>query len=178
MGRAHDGIDTERTVDSFGGEIGRGRARTIRARWELQTVTGVREAIAPDLTARGVSDEIVSEAELVATELVTNSLRHAAPLSDRTVRIHWKARGDSVEIEVSDGGAETEPAPAPRQCGRPPAVGCGSCAASPTSGACSATSGRRPCGPRWAARPAVGSVHDVPGRAPEPPTHLSTARPR
>jgi anti-sigma regulatory factor (Ser/Thr protein kinase) len=115
MGQAHDGIDTERTVDSFGGEIGRGQARTIRARWELQTVTRVREAIALDLTARGVSDEIVSEAELVATELVTNSLRHAAPLSDRTVRIHWKARGDSVEIEVSDGGAETEPAPAPRQ---------------------------------------------------------------
>lgn len=115
MGQAHDGTDAERTVDSFGGEIGRGQARTIRARWELQTVTRVREAIALDLTARGVSDEIVSEAELVATELVTNSLRHAAPLSDRTVRIHWKARGDSVEIEVSDGGAETEPAPAPRQ---------------------------------------------------------------
>lgn len=101
-------------VDGFGGEIGRGQARTIRARWELQTVTRLREAIALDLAAREVSEEVISEAELVTTELVTNSLRHATPLADRTVRVHWKARGSCVEIEVSDGGAETEPVPAAR----------------------------------------------------------------
>ena len=65
--------------------------------------------------SREVSEQVIGEAELVVTELVTNSLRHASPLGDRTVRIHWKARGDNVEVEVSDGGAETEPAPAPRQ---------------------------------------------------------------
>ena len=75
----------------------------------------MREAIALDLAAREVSEQVIGEAELVVTELVTNSLRHASPLADRTVRIHWKARGDNVEVEVSDGGAETEPAPAPRQ---------------------------------------------------------------
>src|SRR5699024_6611703 len=86
-------------TDGFGGEIGRGQARTVRARWELQTVTRIREAVALDLVARDVSDEVISEAEIVTTELVTNSLRHATPLSDRTVRIHWKARGSCVEIE-------------------------------------------------------------------------------
>lgn len=101
-------------TDGFGGEIGRGQARTVRARWELQTVTRIRQAVALDLLARDVSDEVVSEAELVTTELVTNALRHATPLSDRTVRIHWKARGNSVEIEVSDGGSDTEPVPAAR----------------------------------------------------------------
>ncbi|APH00180.1 ATP-binding protein [Janibacter indicus] len=115
MGQPQDGAATTPTLDSFGGEIGRGQARTIRARWELQTVTRVREAIALDLAAREVSEQVIGEAELVVTELVTNSLRHASPLADRTVRIHWKARGDNVEVEVSDGGAETEPAPAPRQ---------------------------------------------------------------
>lgn len=115
MGQPHDGATSAPTLDSFGGEIGRGQARTIRARWELQTVTRVREAIALDLAAREVSEQVIGEAELVVTELVTNSLRHASPLGDRTVRIHWKARGDNVEVEVSDGGAETEPAPAPRQ---------------------------------------------------------------
>lgn len=102
------------SLDGFGGEIGRGQARTVRARWELQTVTRIRRAVALDLLARDVSDEVVSEAELVTTELVTNALRHATPLSDRTVRIHWKARGNSVEIEVSDGGSDTEPVPAAR----------------------------------------------------------------
>ena len=115
MGQAQDATDSAPRLDSFGGEIGRGQARTIRGRWELQTVTRVREAVAQDLVAREVSEETISEAELVVTELVTNSLRHAAPLSDRTVRIHWKTRGDCVEVEVSDGGAETEPMPAPRQ---------------------------------------------------------------
>jgi anti-sigma regulatory factor (Ser/Thr protein kinase) len=115
VGRAEARTTTSGGVDSFGGEIGRGQARTVRARWELQTVTRIRQAIALDLAAREVSEEVISEAELVTTELVTNSLRHATPLADRTVRIHWKARGNCVEIEVSDGGSDTEPAPAPRQ---------------------------------------------------------------
>ncbi len=114
MGQEEPSAASAGTVDSFGGEIGRGQARTVRARWELQTVTRIRAAVAQDLVARGISDQVVSEAELVVTELVTNSLRHATPLSDRTVRIHWKARGNSVEIEVSDGGSETEPVPAAR----------------------------------------------------------------
>ena len=114
VGQAEARATTPGGVDSFGGEIGRGQARTVRARWELQTVTRIRQAIALDLSARGVSEEVISEAELVTTELVTNSLRHATPLADRTVRIHWKARGNCVEIEVSDGGSDTEPVPAAR----------------------------------------------------------------
>lgn len=114
MAQPQVGKEAAPTVDVFGGEIGRGQARTIRARWELQTVTRIREAVAQDLVARGITEEVISEAELVTTELVTNSLRHASPLGDRTVRIHWKTRGNCVEVEVSDGGAETKPVPATR----------------------------------------------------------------
>lgn len=113
--------DTEPTApaetvarDSFGGEIGRGHARTIRAPWRLESVPRVRAAVAEDLIARDVDEQVVGEAELVVTELVTNSLLHARPLPDHTVRVHWKARGDHVEVEVSDGGGETRPAPAAR----------------------------------------------------------------
>ncbi len=114
MGQPDTGATPEGALDGFGGEIGRGQARTIRARWELQSVSRIREAVALDLAAREVAAEVIEEAEIVTTELVTNSLRHANPLSDRTVRVHWKARGNCVEIEVSDGGAETEPVPAAR----------------------------------------------------------------
>ncbi|GAB3106949.1 hypothetical protein GCM10027055_01840 [Janibacter alkaliphilus] len=100
--------------DAFGGEVGRGHARTIRAPWQADSVPLVREAVASDLAARGVSEQVVGEAELVVTELVTNSLRHARPLPDHTVRIHWKARNDNVEVEVSDAGGDTVPAPAAR----------------------------------------------------------------
>lgn len=100
--------------DSFGGDVGRGQARTVRAPWHRDSVPRIREAVAADLTAREVSEKVIGEAELVVTELVTNSLRHARPLPDHTVRVHWKARGDHVEIEVGDGGGETTPAPAAR----------------------------------------------------------------
>ena len=54
--------------------------------------------------------------ELVLSELVANSLRHASPLPDGTIRVHWKSKNDVVELEVSDGGGQTTPSvrrPAP-----------------------------------------------------------------
>ena len=42
------------------------------------------------------------------------NVRHARPLSDGTIRVRWKIRGDVVEIEVTDGGGESLPRPAPR----------------------------------------------------------------
>ena len=56
MGQPQDGAATAPTLDSFGGEIGRGQARTIRARWELQTVTRVREAIALAVDRQAIID--------------------------------------------------------------------------------------------------------------------------
>ncbi len=52
--------------------------------------------------------------EIVASELLTNAVRHARPLSDGTIRVRWKIRGDVVEVEVTDGGGESVPRPAPR----------------------------------------------------------------
>lgn len=72
--------------------------------------------VVADLTARQVDDTIVDEVELVLSELVSNSIRHASPLPDGTIRVHWKAKGDVVELEVSDGSGETLPSvrrPAP-----------------------------------------------------------------
>ncbi len=106
--------DTGAATDSFGGTIGGGSTRTIRAPRAADVVGRVREAVAADLEARGVSEEVVSEAELVVSELVTNALRHARPLTDGAVRIHWKTRGDCVEVEVTDGGSDSTPVPAPR----------------------------------------------------------------
>ena len=67
-----------------------------------------------DLVVRGVSAEVIDEAEIVVSELVANALRHAHALPDGTVRVHWKEKNGAVEVEVSDGGGPTEPRPAPR----------------------------------------------------------------
>ena len=87
---------------------------TVRPPHDPSSVGRIRREIVADLQAREMPDELVDEAELVASELVTNALRHARPLSDGTIRVRWKIRGDVVEVEVTDGGGATVPKPAPR----------------------------------------------------------------
>ena len=87
---------------------------TVRPPHEPASVGRIRREIVADLQTRDLPDELVDEAELVASELVTNALRHARPLSDGTIRVRWKIRGDVVEVEVTDGGGESVPRPAPR----------------------------------------------------------------
>ncbi len=101
-------------LDEFGGTIGEGAVRTIRAPWQAASVARVRKAVVADLMARAFPRDLVDEAEIVTSELVSNAIRHARPLVDGTVRVRWKVKGETVEVEVTDGGGETPPRPAPR----------------------------------------------------------------
>lgn len=98
---------------AFVPQPGAGHGQTIRVPWVPDAVGLVRRAIVADLLSRGVAEQTIDEAELVASELVTNSIRHARPRSDGRLRVHWKVRFEVVEVEVTDGGAETTPRPAP-----------------------------------------------------------------
>lgn len=100
-------------LDEFGGTIGIGSARTIRAPWHGSSIPRVRVAVNQDLVARGVGEETLNEVALVVSELVGNALRHAEPLHDNTVRIHWTEKNGVVEVDVTDGGGETAPKPMP-----------------------------------------------------------------
>jgi serine/threonine-protein kinase RsbW len=86
----------------------------LRAPHEPASVGKVRREVVNDLQTRDLPEQLVDEAEMVASELLTNAVRHARPLSDGTIRVRWKIRGDVVEVEVTDGGGETVPRPAPR----------------------------------------------------------------
>ncbi|NHA70035.1 ATP-binding protein [Phycicoccus sp. CMS6Z-2] len=86
----------------------------MRVPADSSAVAGVRHEIVQDLSARDLPEDLVGEAEIVASELLTNALRHARPLSDGTIRVRWKIRGEVVEVEVTDGGGATVPKPAPR----------------------------------------------------------------
>ncbi|MDN5797572.1 MAG: ATP-binding protein [Intrasporangium sp.] len=88
--------------------------RTVRVPWAASAAPRVRRTLVEDLTGRGVSEEVVTEAEIVVSELVANAVRHARPLADGSIRIHWTVRNDVVEVEVSDGGGATAPRPSPR----------------------------------------------------------------
>ncbi|NHI18872.1 ATP-binding protein [Phycicoccus endophyticus] len=87
---------------------------TVRVPADPAAVASVRKAVVADLTGRDLPEDLVGEAEIVASELLTNAVRHARPLSDGTIRVRWKIRGEVVEVEVTDGGGATTPKPAPR----------------------------------------------------------------
>ena len=63
--------------------------------------------------ARGIDPVIIGEAETVASELVANAVKHAKALGDGCVRVRWKVKSGTVEVEVSDGGGPTGVRPVP-----------------------------------------------------------------
>ncbi len=87
--------------------------RTVRIPWAPSAAPHIRQTLVADLAAREVPGEVVEEAEIVVSELVANAIRHAKPLSDGAIRVHWKVKNNVVEVEVSDGGGPTVPRPAP-----------------------------------------------------------------
>jgi anti-sigma regulatory factor (Ser/Thr protein kinase) len=89
-------------------------SRTIRVPWSASSVSLVRRTLVDDLRGRGIATVTVDESEIVVSELVSNAIRHARPLSDGSLRIHWKVKAGVVEVEVTDGGGDTVPRPAPR----------------------------------------------------------------
>ncbi len=101
-------------LDEFGGTIGVGNARTIRAPWRGGSIPRLRQAVTLDLIARKVDDEVIDEVAIVVSELVANALQHACPLHDNTVRIHWTERNGVVEVDVTDGGGDTAPKALPQ----------------------------------------------------------------
>lgn len=73
------------------------------------SVATARRRLTAELAESGVPEPAVNDAAVVLSELVSNALRHARPLSCGQVEVAWKWRHDIVQIAVSDGGAVTEP---------------------------------------------------------------------
>ncbi|MFD8482334.1 ATP-binding protein [Kitasatospora sp. NPDC059673] len=99
------------------------------------SVSTARRRLRNDLGDRSIPDAVIDDAVLILSELLSNSCRHARPLSaddpdaaDRssgrrphaddeaeigTVLVSWRMRGDGLlTLEVTDGGATTRPVPA------------------------------------------------------------------
>lgn len=73
------------------------------------SVAVARRRLSSELADSGVYETVVDDASVILSELISNALRHARPLPSGQVRVCWLRRGDVLELEVSDGGAMTEP---------------------------------------------------------------------
>ncbi|WP_199747639.1 ATP-binding protein [Actinomadura sp. WAC 06369] len=73
------------------------------------SVAVARRRLSSELAESGVYEAVVDDASVIVSELISNALRHARPLPSGQVRVCWVCHGDVLELEVSDGGAMTEP---------------------------------------------------------------------
>jgi serine/threonine-protein kinase RsbW len=69
----------------------------------------VRRCIADDLGDSGLPEDLLCDVVLVATELLSNALRHAASLPENDLVICWSVDGKSVRLKVTDGGGRHSP---------------------------------------------------------------------
>lgn len=80
------------------------------------SVAVARRHLTSELAAAGIYETAVCDAAIVVSELLSNAIRHAAPLPDAQVRVTWTLDHDALRIAVSDAGdgplpQVTEPAP-------------------------------------------------------------------
>ena len=68
-----------------------------------------RRRLVSDLIAAKIYDSAVCDVALVISELLSNALRHAAPLPGSKIRVAWRIDADSVQVSVRDGGGPTRP---------------------------------------------------------------------
>lgn len=84
------------------------------------SIAAARRWLTSELLGAGVTETAAADAALVASELMTNALRHARPLPGRELRIGWSLAHRLVEVTVTDGGGSTRPRqrwPAPSSLG-------------------------------------------------------------
>jgi serine/threonine-protein kinase RsbW len=79
-----------------------GRLAVPRA---LDQAAAARQRLRDDLRRHGIEPGLVSDAELVLSEIITNALLHGKPLRDGSIGIEWSTAGSGIRVAVTDGGS-------------------------------------------------------------------------
>jgi anti-sigma regulatory factor (Ser/Thr protein kinase) len=82
---------------------------SVRVPHASASVAVARHTLAEDLADYGVAQPDRDDAVLVLSELVSNSVKHAAPLPGGDIRVGWMVAGDRLHLEIVDGGGSTRP---------------------------------------------------------------------
>ncbi len=78
-------------------------------RYASSSVADARHRFAADLRLRRIQEPAVGDAVLVLSELVSNAIRHARPLSSGKIVVTWDIADNVVWIAVTDGGSDSRP---------------------------------------------------------------------
>lgn len=67
-----------------------------------------RDDLRASLVGQDVDEHTVDEAVQVLSEIVANAVRHADPLPDGTLKVHWTLRRRIIEVDVTDGRSDEQ----------------------------------------------------------------------
>ena len=81
----------------------------MHVRAEAASAAAVRAGLTADLAADGFPADARNDAALVATELITNAIRHGRPLPSDELTVEWSTEGEDVLVRVTDGGGPSHP---------------------------------------------------------------------
>jgi len=76
----------------------------LRLRHSPVAVSSARRQVRGDLAALGIADVVRDDVEVVVSELLGNSVRHARPIAGGVVLLYWQVNTDEVMVRVTDGG--------------------------------------------------------------------------
>ena len=79
----------------------------LRVPFQAPSASVVRRELRSWLQEKGFQGETIDDARVVVSELVGNSVRHAAPLPVNDIVVSWAVEGGDLVISVSDGGSLT-----------------------------------------------------------------------
>ena len=79
---------------------------TLLVRHTPASAALARRSVQSALLDSGASDDDAFDAALIASELVGNAVRHAAPLPSGHLAVEWLVERDGYRISVTDGGGQ------------------------------------------------------------------------
>ena len=81
----------------------------LRVPFAPSSVALVRQQLRRWMAEHNASADRIDEARVVLSELVGNSVRHAAPLPDGNMLVAWGLEAGRLRLSVTDGGSSSRP---------------------------------------------------------------------
>lgn len=91
---------------------------TVRLPAVPASAATLRSHLTADLVELPIPPTLIDDVVLVATELITNAIRHGEPLAGGQVTVTWQVADGEVLIRVTDAGSPQRPQvrhPSPRE---------------------------------------------------------------
>jgi anti-sigma regulatory factor (Ser/Thr protein kinase) len=86
-------------------------ANVIRLRHQPMAVGVARRRVCAELAEAGVPQPVLDDLEVVLSELMGNSVRHARPIAGGVLLVGWRVCDGEVSVRVTDGGSSSRVEP-------------------------------------------------------------------